>query len=308
MKQIQIKGEILSDNLANVYKGYGYSCTCPSDILNDLDGSDDVELVINSPGGSVFDAAEIYTAIKEYDGKVTAKIVGLAASAASWIAMAADEVSISPLGLMMVHNAQSFAIGDHREMDASSNMLKSVDDAIRSAYKLKAGLSDDELETLMNAETWFNANEAKETGLVDSVLFMEDVNPDVVLNGLRPDREVLQKLIKDSKPTIENLEKEQPELYAEIKNLGVAEERNRIKEIEELSDAGLPDLVNKAKFESPIDARDLAVEILKNQKKLGEAYIDNLTDDKDDVPEIDVTDILDQKQDLIDRIAKGGTK
>lgn len=308
MKQIQIKGEILSDNLAKAYKGYGYSCTCPSDILNDLDGSDDVELVINSPGGSVFDAAEIYTAIKEYDGKVTAKIVGLAASAASWIAMAADEVSISPLGLMMVHNAQSFAIGDHREMDTSSNMLKSVDDAIRSAYKLKAGLSDDELETLMNAETWFNANEAKETGLVDSVLFMEDVNPDVVLNGLRPDREVLQKLIKDSKPTIENFEKEQPELYAEIKNLGVAEERNRIKEIEELSDAGLPDLVNKAKFESPMDARDLAVEILKNQKKLGEAYIDNLTDDKDDIPEIDVTDILDQKQDLIDRIAKGGTK
>lgn len=308
MKQIQIKGEILSDNLAKAYKGYGYSCTCPSDILNDLDGSDDVELVINSPGGSVFDAAEIYTAIKEYDGKVTAKIVGLAASAASWIAMAADEVSISPLGLMMVHNAQSFAIGDHREMDTSSNMLKSVDDAIRSAYKLKAGLSDDELETLMNAETWFNANEAKETGLVDSVLFMEDVNPDVVLNGLRPDREVLQKLIKDSKPTIENFEKEQPELYAEIKNLGVAEERNRIKEIEELSDAGLPDLVNKAKFESPMDARDLAVEILKNQKKLGEAYIDNLTDDKDDIPDIDATDVLDQKQDLIDRIAKGGTK
>lgn len=308
MKQIQIKGEILSDNLANVYQGYGYSCTCPSDILNDLDGSDDVELVINSPGGSVFDAAEIYTAIKEYDGNVTAKIVGLAASAASWIAMAADEVSISPLGLMMVHNAQSFAIGDHREMDVSSNMLKSVDDAIRSAYKLKTGLSDDELETLMNAETWFNANEAKEAGLVDSVLFMEDVNPDVVLNGLRPDREVLQKLIKDSKPTIENFEKEQPELYAEIKNLGVVEERHRIKEIEELSDAGLPDLVNKAKFESPMDARDLAVEILKNQKKLGEAYIDNLTDDKDDIPEIDATDILDQKQDLIDRIAKGGTK
>src|SRR5690606_34920360 len=110
------------------------------------------EFYINSPGGSVFAASEIYTMIREYTGESVAKITGVAASAASFIALAADKTIISPTGQMMIHNSSIDTYGDRHEHETSHGLLLSVDEAISDAYALKTGKSREELMALMDKE------------------------------------------------------------------------------------------------------------------------------------------------------------
>ncbi len=139
-----------------------------------LSGSGNVTVWINSPGGDVFAAAQIYNMLKDYPGKVTVKIDGLAASAASVIAMAGSEVYMSPVSMMMIHNPSTIAIGDSEEMLRAKALLDEVKESIVNAYELKTGLSRTRISHLMDAETWMNANKAIELGFADKILFRDE--------------------------------------------------------------------------------------------------------------------------------------
>ena len=134
-------------------------------------GTGDITLWINSPGGDCVAAAQIFNMLSEYPGKVTVKIDGLAASAASVIAMAGTEVWMSPVSMMMIHNPATVAWGDHSEMKKAMELLDAVKESIINAYVRKTGQSRAKLSHLMDAETWMDAQKAVEYGFVDEVMF-----------------------------------------------------------------------------------------------------------------------------------------
>ena len=137
-------------------------------------GSGNITVWINSPGGDVFAAAQIFNMLMDYTGQVTVKIDGLAASAASVIAMAGGDVYMSPVSMLMIHNPSTVAIGDSEEMLRAKALLDEVKESIINAYELKSGLSRTKLSHLMDAETWMNANKAIELGFADKLLFTEE--------------------------------------------------------------------------------------------------------------------------------------
>lgn len=134
------------------------------------EGSGDVTVWINSPGGDCFAAARIYNMLRDYKGKVTVKVDGLAASAASVIAMAGDAVLVSPVSMMMIHNPATIAMGDHTEMEKAIAMLDEVKNSIINAYQAKTGLSKQKLSQLMEDETWMNAKRAVELHFADGII------------------------------------------------------------------------------------------------------------------------------------------
>ena len=133
-------------------------------------GSGDITVWINSPGGDCVAAAQIYNMLADYKGNVTVKIDGIAASAASVIAMAGTKVLMSPVSMMMIHNPMTVAFGDSGEMQKAIDMLASVKNSIINAYEIKTGLSRTKLSHLMDAETWMDANSAIEMGFADEVM------------------------------------------------------------------------------------------------------------------------------------------
>lgn len=133
-------------------------------------GTGDVVIWINSPGGDCVAASQIYSMLMDYKGKVTVKIDGIAASAASVIAMAGTEVLMAPTALMMIHNPATMAFGDHSDMQKAMEMLNEVKESIINAYEIKTGQSRTRLSHLMDSETWMNANKAIELGFADGVL------------------------------------------------------------------------------------------------------------------------------------------
>ena len=133
-------------------------------------GSGDITVWINSPGGDCVAAAQIYNMLADYKGNVTVKIDGIAASAASVIAMAGDNVLMSPVSMMMIHNPATVAFGDHTEMAKAIEMLEGVKDSIINAYSLKTGMSRAKLSRLMDAETWMDATKAVELGFADDII------------------------------------------------------------------------------------------------------------------------------------------
>lgn len=136
-------------------------------------GKGDITVWINSPGGDCVAAAQIYNMLTNYNGKVTVKIDGIAASAASVIAMAGTEVYMSPVSMMMIHNPATVAWGDHTEFAKAIEMLDEVKESIINAYVLKTGLSRAKLSHLMDSETWMNANKAVELGFADGMITRE---------------------------------------------------------------------------------------------------------------------------------------
>ena len=138
-----------------------------------MSGSGDITVWINSPGGDCIAAAQIYNMLMGYEGKVTVKIDGIAASAASVIAMAGTKVMMSPVSMMMIHNPMTIAFGDSAEMKKAIEMLQSVKDSIINAYELKTGLSRAKLSHLMDDETWMDSNKALELGFADEILSRE---------------------------------------------------------------------------------------------------------------------------------------
>ena len=133
-------------------------------------GEGDLVIWLNSPGGDCIAASQIYTMLMDYKGKVTVKIDGIAASAASVIAMAGTTILMAPTALMMVHNPLTVAIGDSEEMQKAIAMLSEVKESIINAYEIKTGQSRAKLSHLMDAETWLNAKKAIELGFADGIL------------------------------------------------------------------------------------------------------------------------------------------
>lgn len=193
MVTIQMNGEVIPSDYADVYDYLGYENINPKAIkqaLNEANGSD-VELEINSPGGYVDAGSEIYTALKEYQGQVTAKITGQACSAASWIALAADRVEMSPTAQMMIHRASTMSIGNSDDLASDLNALNSLDKSFVDLYSQRTGLDAQEVYRLMCNTTWMNAKEAVDKGFADEIMFQNDkktalVNADGSLS-VKPD-------------------------------------------------------------------------------------------------------------------------
>ena len=145
--------------------------------------SGDVTVFINSPGGDVFAASQIYTMLRNHPGKVTVKIDGIAASAASVVAMAGEETLISPTGMLMCHNPMTCAMGNKADMEKAIALLDEVKESIINAYVRKTGQSRAKLSHLMDAETWMDANKAVELGFADDILFQKEEQGDEGENG-----------------------------------------------------------------------------------------------------------------------------
>lgn len=197
MKRIKINGVIIPNDYQRVYDWLEWDATSPRKVEKELaDADGDITVEINSGGGSVFDGSEIYTMLKRHSNNVTVEIVGLAASAASIIAMAGDKVVMSPTSQMMIHNATSVSKGDYRDMDSASQLLKNANRTAVNAYKAKSGMDEDELFKLMDAETWFTPQQALENGLIDEIMFEESVQLSASISGLLP-QDVVMKLNKE---------------------------------------------------------------------------------------------------------------
>ena len=135
-----------------------------------MSGNGPITVWINSPGGDCVAAAQIYNMLMDYPHDVTVKVDGIAASAASVIAMAGTTVLMSPVSMMMIHNPMTVAMGDTEEMQKAIDMLAEVKESIINAYEIKTNLSRAKISHLMDAETWMNANRAVELGFADDVL------------------------------------------------------------------------------------------------------------------------------------------
>lgn len=169
--KISIRGPIVSSNQHRFYQWYGMEATSPKSVADALakGNGERAEVEINSGGGEIFAASEIYTALRGYAGGVHIRIVGLAASAASIIAMA-GESEMTPTGMMMIHNVQTEASGDYRQMEHTAGTLRDANHAIISAYVAKTGRPEAEIAAMMDAEIWITAERAVELGLVDRVM------------------------------------------------------------------------------------------------------------------------------------------
>jgi len=193
--KIDIKGVIVSNDDAWIYDWLEMEYSTPRGVAEAIAAAngEPLDVVINSPGGDVYSGSEIYTALKEYSGDITVKIVGVAASAASVAAMAGKRVLISPTAQIMIHNVSTRASGDYRDFAHESDVLKGWNKSIANAYALKSGLPESELLSMMNKETWLTAQEAKEKGFADEIMFDEGRRLAASASGLLPP-EVIAKL------------------------------------------------------------------------------------------------------------------
>lgn len=200
MAKLEVKGTIISNNQKWIYDLFEMDSTSPKDILLP-ENNEPLEVVINSGGGDVYAGSEIYTALRDYRGDVTVKVVGIAASAASVIAMAGDTIEISPTAQIMIHNVSSGASGDHRALAHEAEVLKNYNNSIANAYLDKTGIEKDELLELMNHETWLTAEQAVEKGFADKVMFANEEVPMLVASVspvIPPD--AISKLAEKLKP------------------------------------------------------------------------------------------------------------
>lgn len=191
-RTLRLDGVICDDDfLAWLYDGV--SAKAFREELNSGEG--DITVWIHSEGGDCFAAAAIYNALKEYRGKVTVKIDGIAASAASVVAMAGDVVEISPVGLIMIHNPWTGAVGDSAEMKTVAQMLDDVKETIINAYEQKTKLPREQIAQMMDDETFFHAQKAVEYGFADKIIG-EETAPTVEISSRRQIMNCMTKAIK----------------------------------------------------------------------------------------------------------------
>lgn len=313
--RVDIKGPVINDGDQWIYDYFGIPAVSPGKVLNSIDQAiknnhKELQVVINSGGGSVFSASEIYTVLKSFGGTVNVEIVGVAASAASVIAMAGTNVVMSPTAQMMIHNAANGAHGDYQVMDDNSEFLKNVNASIINSYTAKTGKSSDELKAMMDKTTWMTAQQAKEHGFIDAIMFEKEVGAvaDLGIDSVIPQEvidKVRQQMAKDPTANVVNLannlinenknnggndvmdlktlQNEHPELFEQVKNIGYAEgvraENTRIKAIEDIAVPGNESLVNDAKFTNPIPAAQFAINALKAQKEQAQNQLMNMQKD-----------------------------
>lgn len=203
MLKIDIRGAIVSNDVKWIYEWFEIEATCPRDIENSLEeaAGQEVEIIINSGGGSVYAGSEIYTSIKGYTGKTLGKIPSVAASAASVAAMGVDVLEISPTAQIMVHNVSSTVQGDYRDLSHEANVIKNYNTSIANSYILRTGLPKSEILAMMDKETWLNAQQAKEKGFVDAIMFDEShqLVASVMSNNQPLSKEIIDKMRNEKK-------------------------------------------------------------------------------------------------------------
>lgn len=271
-----------------------------------------VKVRINSPGGNVFTGLAMHSIIKQHDKTVTVYIDGLAASAASVVAMAGDEVVMPAGSMMMIHNPWTIAVGESKDFRKLADDLDKIRDSLMTAYEEKTGMSREDLTTLMDEETWLSAAQAKEYGFADTVESELQVAASIgdgrmTVNGVsfsmdrfktlpaalvaaankqsnQPEPAGIQTASRtEDVMDLEKIKAQHPDLYKQImdagRDEGVKQERQRINDIEDMAMPGHDDLVNKAKFETGESAAELAVNIVKAEKNRGENFLTQRSSD-----------------------------
>jgi ATP-dependent protease ClpP protease subunit len=199
--RIDVRGSIIRNDYKWYFDFLGDECTCPQDVAKVLEQAadgDDVDVYISSPGGEIASGSEIYTMLREASARVNLKIhiTGEACSAASVIACAGPS-EMAPTALMMVHCVSTVAGGNHNDMEHTAEILKTADRALCTAYTAKSGMTEEEALDMMEHETWLTAQQAKDKGLVDEIMFEEaEAAPLVASSGLfrYPTKEQMDKV------------------------------------------------------------------------------------------------------------------
>lgn len=158
------------DVIGSDFFGEGFTAKRMSAALRSIGEDKDVTVNINSPGGDVFEAATIYNLLAQHKGTVTVNILGLAASAASVIAMAGDKINISKIGFLMIHNAWSIAMGNKTDFRTAADWLEQMDKSILAAYASRASIDESKISKMMDKETWIGADDAIEYGFADDMI------------------------------------------------------------------------------------------------------------------------------------------
>ena len=176
MKKILIEGYIAPTEDQWMYDWMEYPVSTPKSLRDQLISAngDEVELWVNCYGGDVWAAVNMYDQLQTYSGKVTSIISGLSASASTIVMLGADVVKASVASQFMIHNAQTSAFGDYRDLESGAQLAKTSTDNIKAIYVKKTGMAYDELTALMDAETWFTAKEAVDIGLIDEIIDFSD--------------------------------------------------------------------------------------------------------------------------------------
>lgn len=287
--------------------------------LNALGNVPEIVVRINSGGGDVFAANAIYTRLKDNAAKITVKIDGWAASAATIVAMAGDVIEIPGNGVFMVHDPSIGLLGyfNETELVKVSEELKVIKQSIVNGYALKTGKAAEEIAAIMAAETWFDGKQAVDAGFCDRLMFEEaDTTVEnaakVIVNSVSMNLEqfpnmpvsLLNRLAahtpggfsntkSKTEPkrsdqnmdgikdikTVADLKAAFPDLTKQIEEEATAAERTRIQDIEEVALPGFDAIVNEAKFTKPTGAGDLAKAIIAEQRKQGGKYIQDRDDD-----------------------------
>ena len=185
MGMVEVTGEIIPNDYGWIYDWLGWENTTPNKIkaaIAALENGEELEVRINSPGGDVASGQEIYSLLQTVPS--TAKIMGMAASAAGFLAMGCRRVEMSAVGTIMVHNVSTATSGDYHEMDKASRMLKSLNASIAAAFVAKSGRSEEEILKMMDKETWLTANQAVAMGICDAIIGEPDGAPGRYSNAL----------------------------------------------------------------------------------------------------------------------------
>ena len=192
--ELRIEGEIIDDSWAWIYEWFDEPYAAPNSFRKALaeHKGKNITVWIDSWGGDVFAAAGIYNALKEHKGKVTVKIDGKAVSAGSVIAMAGDEILMSPASIMMIHNPWTWTSGEAKDMRHAADVLDEVKATILNVYQGRTGRTREELSKLMDEESWMSAQKAVNEGFVDGMLYMQPEDTDPVLNSFSISRLAIQ--------------------------------------------------------------------------------------------------------------------
>ena len=284
---------MLYGDIAESFWGDTISAKEVTEYLADLD-VENINVYINSNGGVVDTAIAINNALRRHKAKVTVNIDGIAASAATLITCAGDTVRMPKNALFMIHNPSTIAMGDSEEMRKQADVLEKYKNSITETYLQKVNINKEKLSELMDNESWLSAEEALKYGFIDEIIENTDIqvvenkviSNNMVFNMAEFKNFNVDKNIKNNgkgseKMTIEEIKNQYPDIYAEIinegKEIGIKEERTRIQEIEDLGYSH--EVVNKAKFEEPKNARDLALEIVSLMKQENQNKLNRIQDE-----------------------------
>ena len=284
---------MLYGDIAESFWGDTISAKEVTEYLADLD-VENINVYINSNGGVVDTAIAINNALRRHKAKVTVNIDGIAASAATLITCAGDTVRMPKNALFMIHNPSTIAMGDSEEMRKQADVLEKYKNSITETYLQKVNIDKEKLSELMDNESWLSAEEALKYGFIDEIIENTDIqvvenkviSNNMVFNMAEFKNFNVDKNIKNNgkgseKMTREEIKNQYPDIYAEIinegKEIGIKEERTRIQEIENLGYNH--EVVDKAKFEEPKNARDLALEIVSLMKQENQNKLNRIQDE-----------------------------